>query len=279
MSMPVAKPRTHGETEQRIMAVMYLNPDGIVHPGGYAISKLRNYMAAPPGLAGVRQSVRRLEAANILLRDGRPKSKVVNAHGSTIDGCFGIHLMVDRDDLLDDRGGPLDRQYIDELRAKIDERMANPKKGRPQASESETVYRHPRKPASGPGATQETPENGSSPADHTPADAIADALLRKVIERAQQPAGDPAAAAAHQAEVERLQQRIVDLEGDVARRDQNLEVLVSQVKQLDAENGRLKNQATLVASRRRDTSEHLTATIGDLVGDTLMAGLKNGDHA
>lgn len=247
--MKTSRVRVSNERDQRVLAVMYLNPDGIEDPGGHALDKVRKYMAVRYNAGQVRSSVYRLEQLGLLLRiSGKPTG--VSQYGKPITPCVGVIPQVERDEL------GVEQEYVDELRIEIQKRMeAKAAKTEPQPER--IVVRRPKKaeePVVGGGA--------SIPPDSRPmaaAEAIADALLAKVIERAQASTTDQQTVNSMLDQIETLQRRL-----ELA--DKNADTLVKNMNTMAEENERLKKAAANVAGRAK-RGEWLTSSIKELVGD------------
>lgn len=243
------------ERDQRVMAVMYLNPDGIVDESGRgnAMKKLGSFMAVPYSAPRVRDSIYRLEALGYLMRDLQPmKGQPVNNHGKEFARCKAVYLAVERDGL------PLDMQYVDELRVVIQKRMESAairaKVGEPQPASQRFVS--PKKKV-------EQPEPTGSIAEQ-----IADALLAKVIERAKGVDSPDLLKT-----IQSLQSEVAALTTRLSVADRNTEVLIQNTKELADENERLKNAAENVAGRAK-RGEWLTSSIKELVGDDVWKNIK-----
>lgn len=257
--MPNRKPGAYryGETGQRIMAVLYFNPEGIVSDKGLAPSKLRSYMAKSYGYSTVAIRLLELEKAGLIVREltSSREGGIIPNQGAR---CRGIYLAVDRDDL------PLEREFIEELREAIRERSTRKSLGQKAAKKKAAPEGVPA-PDSVPVPVQPATEGGASDAA-----VVADALLNRVVQVIQeqtQTAASWAKLEKTEADLARTREIVKGLQEQVTSRDRNIKVLTDQVNGYAETTARLRRQVEARQNQiSRDTQKHLTTTVADALG-------------
>jgi hypothetical protein len=224
------------ETEQRILAVLYLNDGEILSKNGRAPSRLSALMAVRPSRQTLSENLRMLEARQLIIRDIQKVSKHPGMAGITVARCYGILLAVDRNDLIPEY---LDQSYVDELKNEIAYRMMGKIKGAEKQVKQETVKTKVAKLEAG---------------RDEPSERIADALLAKVIEMAQNP---PVTKVDDSEQVKKLKEQIAVLE-------RNIDQLIKRVNEAADENSKLRSA---VRNGRSQRSGHLTQKIGELLSE------------
>ncbi len=256
----MGKTITSTEIENRILAVLYCQPDGTVYdPTGKAIMRVARLMVQPPTgryvSSTLASAVRRLERRGLAIRDLRPiegreprQANPSSAATITPSYCMAVGLAVEKDELFGLAPGL--SFYIDELRVQIKARSENKmvREVKTAKAKEKAVVRSPRKK---PEQMELTPIN---PEADSVAGAIADALLAKVIAKiAEKPKAN---------DIDRIHVNTIDiLRERLIVADHNLNILKERVDELATENETLKK----AARSYRSSGGQLTAQISELL--------------